>query len=264
MLAAIHWNIDPNLLELGPLTIRWYGLLFALAFLVGHYILQRIFVQEEVPEAWLDKVLIYTLVGTILGARLGHVLFYGWDYYSQNLAEIPQIWKGGLASHGGAIGIILALWIYSKAVTKRSILWILDRVVIPIALGGAFIRTGNLMNSEIVGAQTDVPWAFIFERLRENQGAQEIARHPSQIYESLCYVVIFFILHRVYWKTGKAQHPGYIFGLFLVLVFGARFFLEFFKRNQTLDPGVAINMGQWLSIPFVAIGLYFVLRKRGG
>ncbi len=258
MLAmVINWDVDPNLVEVGPLTIRWYGLLFAVAFLSGHYVLSRIFRKEGIQQEWLDKVLVYTIVGTIIGARLGHVFFYGWDYYSQHLEEIPQIWKGGLASHGGAIGIILALWVYSRRVTHRPLLWILDRVVTPIALGGMFIRLGNLMNSEIVGEATDAAWGFVFHRLNE---VPPVPRHPAQLYESVAYLFIFVILLGVYSRTNAPRKHGFMFGLFLVLVFAARFFLEFFKRNQTLPDDVLINMGQWLSIPFVLTGTFFLFR----
>ncbi|MFB6258554.1 MAG: prolipoprotein diacylglyceryl transferase [Flavobacteriales bacterium] len=247
----IDWTVNPNLIE-DPVMIRWYGVLFALAFLLGHKILSRIFRNEGVPDKQLDQVLIYTMIGTIIGARLGHVFFYDWSYYSKHLMEIPQIWEGGLASHGGAIGIILALWVFSKKVSKRPLLWILDRVVTPIALGGAFIRIGNLMNHEIVGAPTDVPWAFVFHRL------DKIPRHPSQIYEALAYLIIFGVLFYMYWRKDAYKKQGLLLGSFLFLVFIARFFIEFFKRHQTLDPDAFLSMGQWLSIPFVLIGAYLI------
>ncbi|MCI5082117.1 MAG: prolipoprotein diacylglyceryl transferase, partial [Saprospiraceae bacterium] len=162
LLAYINWDVNPEIFTIGPVTPRWYGLLFATGFLIGLYIVRKMFEEEKVPESWLDKAFIYVVVGTVVGARLGHVFFYDWDYYSEHLAEIPMIWKGGLASHGGAIAIIIALWIFSKRVSKKSILWILDKVVVPTALAGCFIRLGNLMNSEIYGIPTDVSWAFIF------------------------------------------------------------------------------------------------------
>lgn len=258
MLTPLHidWTVDPNLIE-NPVTIRWYGVLFAIAFLLGLKVLSRIFRNEGVPEKQLDQVLIYTMIGTIIGARLGHVFFYDWGYYSQHLWEIPQVWKGGLASHGGAIGIILALWIYSKRVSKRSLLWILDRVSVPIALGGMFIRLGNLMNHEIVGAKTDVPWAFVFHRLRE----VPTPRHPSQIYEALAYLGIFGILSYMYWRKKAYLREGLLIGSFLTLIFTARFFIEFVKRHQTLDPDALLSMGQWLSIPFVLIGIFLIFRS---
>ncbi|MFB6306333.1 MAG: prolipoprotein diacylglyceryl transferase [Flavobacteriales bacterium] len=259
---TIEWDIDPAIFKIGELEIRWYGLLFALSFMLGHMIVKKMFDREGVKEEWLDKLLIYVIIGTVIGARLGHVFFYGWDYYSEHLAEIPQIWEGGLASHGGAIGIIIALWIYSKKVTNESILWILDRVVVPVALAGCFIRFGNLLNSEIVGKPTDVSWAFIFVRLKE---VPPVPRHPSQIYESVSYLVIFFVLMYMYWKKSSGEKRGLLFGTFLVLIFTARFFIEFFKANQeAFEQNLPLNMGQLLSIPFVIIGVYFVWRSLNG
>lgn len=150
VLAYINWNVSPEIVSIGPITLRWYGLLFATGFLTGLYIVRKMFEEEKAPEEWLDKAFIYIVLGTVLGARLGHVFFYDWDYYSNNLSEIPMVWKGGLASHGGAIAIIISLWLFSKYVSKKSILWILDKVVVPTALAACFIRLGNLMNSEIL------------------------------------------------------------------------------------------------------------------
>ncbi|HMN90884.1 MAG TPA: prolipoprotein diacylglyceryl transferase [Saprospiraceae bacterium] len=256
LLQYITWNASPEIVSLGPITLRWYGLLFAAGFLAGLYIVRRMFLVEKAPEVWLDKAFIYVVVGAVLGARLGHVFFYDWGYYSQHLSEIPMIWRGGLASHGGAIGIILALWIYSKRVSKKSILWILDKVVVPTALAGCFIRLGNLMNSEILGKPPDVSWAFIF--VREDQ----LPRHPVQLYEALSYLASFFLLYWVYWLTSKRHQPGYIFGLFLVLIFGFRILWEFFKESQggfESAFGNVLSTGQLLSVPFVIIGLYFML-----
>ncbi len=259
ILIAIRWNASPEIVTIGPLTLRWYGLLFALGFLLGLFMVRKMFKAENAPEEWLDKAFVYVVVGAVIGARLGHVFFYDWDYYSRHLLEIPQIWKGGLASHGGAIGVILALWIYSRRVSKKSILWILDKVVVPSALAGCFIRLGNLMNSEIYGkpAPEDFPLAFIFERV------DQVPRHPVQLYEAVSYLIIFIILYLVYWKTNKREKPGYLFGLFLVLVMGIRFVLERFKHEQggfeeAIDN--VLSTGQLLSIPFVLIGLYFVFR----
>jgi len=258
ILSYINWNVSPEIVSIGPLTLRWYGLFFASAFLVGLFIAKRMFEEDNAPEEWLDKAFIYMVLGAVIGARLGHVFFYDWPYYSEHPADIPKIWEGGLASHGGAIGIILALIIYSRLVSKRSVLWILDKVVVPTALGGCFIRLGNLMNSEILGKAADVPWAFIFERVDP-----QTPRHPVQIYESITYLIIFLILYRVYWNTEMRKKPGYIFGLFLVLLFSARFFLEFFKSSQggfESAFGNALSTGQLLSIPFVLAGLFFMFR----
>ncbi len=160
LLLAIEWSVSPEIVQIGPLSLRWYGLLFALGFLIGLAIVKRMFLAEGAPEEWLDKCLMYIVIGTVLGARLGHVFFYDWDYYSQHLNEIPQVWKGGLASHGGAIGVMIALWLFSKNVSKKPILWILDKVAVPTALAGCFIRLGNLMNSEIIGTPSDAPSSF--------------------------------------------------------------------------------------------------------
>ncbi len=258
LLQYITWNVSPEIGSIGPLTFRWYGLLFAAGFLVGLYMVRRMFQAEKAPEAWLDKAFIYIVAGAVIGARLGHVFFYDWDYYSKNLAQIPAVWRGGLASHGGAIGILLALWIFSRTVSKKSMLWMLDKVVVPTALAACFIRLGNLMNSEILGKAADVPWAFIF--VSEDQ----TPRHPVQLYESLTYLLSFFLLHYVYWKTNKREQPGFIFGLFLILIFGFRILWEYFKESQggiESNFGNMMSTGQLLSVPFVLIGLYFVLRK---
>lgn len=258
MLQYITWNVSPEIGSIGPLTFRWYGLLFAAGFLVGLYMVRRMFKAENAPEAWLDKAFIYVVVGAVVGARLGHVFFYDWEYYSKNLTKIPAVWEGGLASHGGAIGIMLALWIFSARVSKKSILWIMDKVVVPTALAGCFIRLGNLMNSEILGKATTASWAFIFV------SEDNVPRHPVQLYESLSYLLSFFLLYYIYWKTNKREKPGYIFGLFLVLIFGFRILWEYFKESQggiESAFGNIMSTGQLLSVPFVLIGLYFVLRK---
>lgn len=257
----IHWNVNPEVID-GWNTPRWYGLLFALGFIIGYRIVQKMFKAEGVPEKWLDQLLLYVMIATVVGARLGHVFFYDWEYYSQHLGEIPQIWKGGLASHGGAIGIIIALALYSKWVSKKSILWILDRVVVPIALAGVCIRLGNLMNSEIVGKPTDLPWGFIFERYPGDE--TPIPRHPAQLYESFAYLLIFVLLYYMYWKTKAKEYSGLIFGTFLAILFTARFVIEFFKAGQAdRDAELAINTGQILSIPLVLVGIYFIIRNIG-
>ncbi len=262
ILNYITWDVSPEIISIGPLHLRWYGLLFAAGFLFGLFIVRKMMLNDKAPEEWVDKCFIYMVVGAVLGARLGHVFFYDWDYYSQHLGEIPKIWRGGLASHGGPIGIILALMIYSRLVTKRSVLWILDKVVVPTALAGAFIRTGNLMNSEIVGKTAELPWAMQFVRAYPPELAQD-PRHPVQVYEAICYLIIFVILYRVYWKTEARTKPGLIFGLFLALLFTARFFMEYFKSSQggfETALGNALSTGQWLSIPFVLVGLFYIFR----
>lgn len=253
MIAALHWNVNPEILP-DLLPIRWYGLLFAAAFLLGYEILKRIFKHEGQPQEWTDKALIYVMVGTILGARLGHVFFYDWAYYSQHPSEILMIWKGGLASHGAVIGNIIALILLSKNVTKKSPLYILDRVVLTIAVGASFVRIGNFMNSEIIGKATGSDWGVVFERV------DMVARHPAQLYEAGCYLIIFLVLHRLYYKYSWGQFRGRLFGLFLAALFTARFVIEFFKENQVaFEEELTLNMGQYLSIPLILIGLAFIL-----
>ncbi|HKL34612.1 MAG TPA: prolipoprotein diacylglyceryl transferase [Tangfeifania sp.] len=256
LLNYIHWNVSPEIFNLGPLSIRWYGLLFATGFLIGYYIGEKMFRSEGVPQKWIDSLFFYIIIATIIGARLGHVFFYGWDYYSQNPGEILKIWHGGLASHGGALGIIIAMVIYSKKVTKRNILWTIDRIVVPTALVAAFIRTGNLMNSEIYGVQTSLPWGFIFERNNET-----VPKHPTQIYEALTYLISFGVLMYLYLKTRSRYKQGLLTGVFFIFIFATRFFIEFIKEDQeAFEAGMALNMGQWLSIPFVLLGIFLIVR----
>lgn len=256
MLSFIHWNASPEIFNLGPLTVRWYGLLFAGGFLLGYYIGEWMLRSENVNQKWIDSLFFYIIIATIIGARLGHVFFYGWDYYSQHPAEILMVWHGGLASHGGTLGILVALIIHSKLITKRSVLWTLDRIVVPTALVAAFIRLGNLMNSEIYGIQTSLPWGFIFER-----NGETVAKHPTQIYEALVYLLTFASLMLLYHKTRIRYKEGFIVGIFFMLIFGSRFLIEFIKEDQeAFEAGMALNMGQWLSIPFVVGGLILAMR----
>ncbi len=256
ILSFIHWNVNPEIFHLGPLSIRWYGLLFASGFLLGYYIAEKMLKSENVDQKWIDSLFFYMIIATIVGARLGHVFFYGWDYYSQHPGEILKVWHGGLASHGGALGILIALYIHSKVVTKRSVTWALDRVLVPTALVTAFIRLGNLMNSEIYGVQTSRPWGIIFER-----NGEVVAKHPTQIYEALAYLITFGILMFLYWRTNSKNRPGLLMGTFFVLMFSARFIIEFIKEDQeAFEAGMMLNMGQWLSIPFILFGLFLVVR----
>ena len=265
-LLAIHWNVSPEIFNLGPISIRWYGMMFALGFLFGFYILTRMFVYEGSKPEWVETLFIYVIIATIVGARLGHVLFYGWEYYSTHLIEIfLPIAKGdagykfvgfqGLASHGGAFGIILAVWLFSKNVTKRPVLWTLDRLVVPIALVGAMIRTGNLFNSEIYGVATNLPWGFIFERNHET-----VPKHPTAIYEIICYLISFGLLMYFYYKKKDLKdRTGFLTGVFFIGIFLTRFLIEFVKENQeTFEAGMALNMGQILSIPFVLAGIFLI------
>ncbi|WP_321286370.1 prolipoprotein diacylglyceryl transferase [uncultured Sunxiuqinia sp.] len=255
-LAFIHWNVDPEIFSLGPLSVRWYGLLFAIGFLGGYYQGERMFKFEDINLEWLESLFIYLIVATIIGARLGHVFFYGWDYYSQHPSEILKVWHGGLASHGGALGIIVALILWSRNVSKRPVIWIMDRVVVPTALVAALIRTGNLMNSEIYGIQTSLPWGIIFER-----NGETVPKHPTQIYEALSYLLTFCVMLYTYWKTDLRNRQGFIVGVFFVMIFLARFLIEFIKEDQeAFESGMALNMGQWLSIPFILGGIYLIVR----
>ena len=256
LLNYIHWNVDPEIFKIWIFSIRYYGLFFASGFLIGYYIYEKMMKSEGVNPQWVDSLFFYLIIATVVGSRLGHVFFYSWDYYSQNPSEILKVWHGGLASHGGAIGIVVAMFLYSKLVTKRTMLWAFDRVVVPIALVTAFIRFGNLMNSEIYGNVTTMPWGVIFER-----NGETLAKHPTQIYEALSYLVSFGILTYLYWKTSSKNRPGLILGAFFVLMFSARFIVEFIKEDQeAFEAGMALNMGQWLSIPFILCGLFLIYR----
>ena len=263
----IYWDISPEIFNLGGISIRYYGLLFAVAFILGYKVEEKMFKSEGLPMAWLDKLWLYVAIATIVGARLGHCIFYDWAYYSQHPLEMilpvrfsPEFkFTGyqGLASHGAAIGIIAGLWYYSRKVSKKSIFWILDRAVIPIALAGFFIRTGNLMNSEIVGLPTNMPWGFRF--MNSDLPNPELPRHPAQLYEAICYLFSFFVLMYLYWRTNVKKKMGFIFGAFLILIFSARFIIEFVKEVQEpWEAGMALNMGQILSIPFILVGIFML------
>ncbi len=255
ILNFINWNLDPEIVGFWGLSIRYYGILFAASFFFGYIIMQKMFNKEGLKVELLDKLTVYMAIGTVLGARLGHCLFYEPEYYLSNPLEIIKIWRGGLASHGAAIGILIALWYFSRK-NKKPYLWTLDRIVIVVALAGFFIRMGNFMNSEIYGLETSLPWGVVFLR-----NGETIAKHPAQIYEALSYLLIFVLLYFIYNKKGVQVKQGLIFSLFLILMFTARFFIEFIKENQVgFEQGMSLNMGQWLSIPFVLIG-FFLLYK---
>jgi phosphatidylglycerol---prolipoprotein diacylglyceryl transferase len=245
----IPWDQSPEIFKIGSFAIRWYGLLFASSFLFGYIIMLKIFKNEGLEDEVLDRLTIYMAIGTIVGARLGHVLFYDPAFYFKHPLEILMTWHGGLASHGAVIGILLALWFFSKK-EKKSYVWVMDRIAIVVALSGFFIRTGNLMNSEIYGIETTVPWGFVFL----NNG-EVVPKHPTQIYEALAYLSIFVLLFRIYWRKKGQFIPGLIVSLFFMLVFGARFFIEFLKEDQVaFEASMKLNMGQLLSIPCVLMG----------
>jgi phosphatidylglycerol:prolipoprotein diacylglycerol transferase len=253
--SSIIWNVDPEIFRIGSLAVRWYGLLFALGFVLGYIIMGKIFKTENIQPKVLDTLTTYMVVGTVIGARLGHCLFYEPGYYLSNPILILKVWEGGLASHGAAIGILLALYLFSRKI-KKPYLWILDRVVIVVALAGLCIRMGNLMNSEIYGIETNLPWGFIFARENEI-----VAKHPTQIYEGLSYLLIFFLLYYIYRRNTKNLKPGLIFGLFLILLFSVRFIIEFIKEPQVgFEANMALNMGQLLSIPFILAGIFIMYR----
>lgn len=261
MLNYITWAADPVLFSIGPFTVRWYGPMFAIGFIAGYEIVARMFRHEGAPERWLGILLLWTIAGTVVGARLGHVFFYEWDVYRENPISILYVWQGGLASHGGAIGIIIAVILFSIFTTKRSPLWTFDRLVIPIALTGGLIRLGNLMNSEIYGTATTLPWGFKFVRSREWHELYEgLACHPTQIYEALVYFTLFALLMWMYWKKNAEERPGLIFGVFFIGIFLSRFFIEFIKNDQVaFEANMTLNMGQLLSIPFIMIGIFLVI-----
>lgn len=253
LLGFIEWSISPEIFHLGPVSVRWYGFLFAMAFVAGYFIMTWVFNKEGRPRTDLEQLSVYMIFGTVIGARLGHCLFYNPEYYLSNPIEIFKVWEGGLASHGAALGILTALYLFSKKKKNYPMLWTLDRVVIVVALAGTFIRLGNLFNSEIIGKPTDVSWAFIFTAV------DDLPRHPAQLYESIAYFIVFLILLFFYYKGFEKNRNGLLFGLFLVLVFAFRFFVEFVKENQSgFEAGMALNMGQLLSIPFVLAGIIFI------
>ncbi|MDE7473431.1 MAG: prolipoprotein diacylglyceryl transferase [Muribaculaceae bacterium] len=269
MLSFITWEADPRLID-SFVTVRWYGLMFAIGFLIGYKIVERMFRHEGAPERWLGTLLLWVIAGTVIGSRLGHVFFYEWDIYRHDPIRILYIWEGGLASHGGTIGVIIGVLCFSWITAKRSPLWTFDRLVVPIALVGALIRLGNLMNHEIYGHITDLPWGFRFIANINSwmAGAQPIftsPSHPTQIYESLWYLALFALLMWMYWKRNAEERPGLIFGTFLTLLFAGRFAIEYLKNVQVgfeeqMIAQYGINMGQALSIPFILIGIFFMVR----
>ncbi len=260
-LAAIYWNVDPVIAHLGPITLRWYGLFFMLPFVLGTFVLTYIYRSERTSPQWVDVITIYVLIGTIVGARLGHMLFYDFEALMADPIVVFKIWQGGLASHGATIGILLACWLFARN-NKFDYLWVLDRIVIVVALGGACIRTGNLMNSEIVGKPTSVPWAFIFPRDVEHliQGVA-VPRHPTQIYEALFCLFLLVLLYTMWNRTKERTPRGQLFGIFVVLLFTQRFLGEYLKENQVaFENGHLFNQGQLLSIPMIVIGIWVLWR----
>lgn len=260
----IHWNVDPVMLHIGSFGLRWYSMGFLLAFVLGYYILSAIFKRENVRSEYLDNLVIYIFLAVLVGARLGHCLFYDADYFLTSAHWVEIFWPfenghftgfSGLASHGAAIGILFAMWLYWRKY-KMNVWWVLDRLVIVVALGGAFIRIGNLFNSEIYGTVTDLPWGFIFER-----NGETLPKHPTGLYESLSYLLIFCVSMWYYCKKKGQFKSGALFGWWLVALFGARFLIEFVKTNGVIE-GSPLLKGQWLSLPFIIGGFVIVWLSR--
>ena len=280
MFFKIDWAPNEILFEVFSLTIYWYSVMFIIAFSLGYYIVQKIYINDNKSVTLVEPLFIYVVFGTLIGARLGEVFFYNWDYFQNNLIEIflpikkdinssflfgiIDGWKfvgyRGLASHGATIGIITAMFIYKYKFKYNSVLWIFDRIVIPISIGGMFVRIGNFFNSEIVGNYTNSNFGVVFQ----NNG-EIFPRHPAQLYEAFGYLLLFILLWNIYWKTDLKKHKGFIFGLFLTCLFSIRILVENVKESQGGDLENTLGLlstGQWLSIPFVIIGIGLMLYSK--
>lgn len=289
------WNPSEGI-DLGFIKLRYYSLMFVIAFGLGWFLMKKIYDREGESVEKLDKLFIYTVLATLVGARLGHVFFYDWAYYKDHLFEIVSpvrftpkfeiVGFSGLASHGAAIAIITVMYFYSKKIIQKPVLWILDRITIPVAIGGMFVRFGNFFNSEILGHETTSALGVRFIRDRftpreamditglndYNQAYDAIqnnpqftealnlvvAKHPTQLYEAFGYIIVFLIMYYMYWKTDARKKLGYIFGVFLVLLWTVRFVVEYVKESQKGFEEVLgyLSTGQWLSIPFIIVGIY--------
>jgi len=257
---AVVWNFSPTLISIGSFELRYYGLMWALGFAVSMFLFIRIIRREGYPEKMFDSIFWYAVLSCIIGSRLGHCLFYEPAEYLKEPLKILKIWEGGLASHGAAVGMLVGLWLFSRK-NRMPYIWSLDRIMIAVAISGALVRLGNLFNSEIYGVQTDLPWGFIFVRTGET-----MPKHPTQIYEALCYLIGFAILLWLYYKRDTARRrPGFMFGLGLVIIFLSRFLIEYIKMPQeSFEHGMLLDMGQLLSLPFIVTGIVFMalaLRK---
>ena len=270
ILYKFEWAPNETIFKIGSFGLHYYSLMFVIAFAVGFYMMRKFYRHEKVSEEYLEPLFVFTIVGTLLGARLGEVFFYNWDYYQNNLAEILLPIKvtpdgieftgyRGLASHGAAIGIITSLYLYQRKYTYKPLLWILDRLGITVAFAGIFIRIGNFFNSEIVGLYSNSDFGVVFL----NRG-EILPRHPVQLYESFGYLIVFLILRHLYWNTNRKDQTGYLFGAFFVLLFGVRFIAEFVKESQGgFETSLGLlSTGQWLSIPLILIGFYLILRAQ--
>lgn len=279
VLAYITWDVSPVLVEFGPISIRWYGLLWAIGLYLCYLVQVKLYKNEGCPQDWAEKIFLWMTLGVIIGARLGHCWFYEWYYYNDPIQifswsihyrnpyiehpfDLLKIWEGGLSSHGGAIGLIVAAWLLNKRVFSKqpkfrtSMIWIFDRLVIGVCVTATLIRLGNLMNSEIYGNPTTLPWGFVFVR-----DGQTVPCHPTQIYEMLYCIVAFVVTWLMYWKGKYYQQTGLIFGVFLLIIFGTRFLLEFIKLDQeAFEQNLGLNMGQWLSLPFVVWAIYLIVK----
>ena len=280
MIFKINWAPNEVFLNLGPLTIYWYSVMFIIAFSLGYYIVQKIYINDNKPIELVEPLFIYVVFGTLLGARLGEVFFYNWEYFQNNLIEIllpikkdidssmlfgiidgyKFVGYRGLASHGATIGIITAMFIYKYKFKYDSVLWIFDRLAIPVAIGGMFVRIGNFFNSEIVGNYTNSNFGIVFK----NRG-EIFPRHPAQLYEAFGYLLLFILLWNLYWKTDLKKNKGFLFGLFLTGLFSVRVLVENVKESQgggLEDTLGLLSTGQWLSIPFIVIGIGLMLYSR--
>ena len=260
MMLFVNWDVDPILLSIGNFQIRYYGLLFITGFYLGYYMFRYFFRREEKPLDLLDALLWTLMICTVVGARLGHCLFYQPDYYLANPGEILKVWEGGLASHGGTIAIMIGMWWFIKKYGRKhnfGYIWLLDRLAIATAFAAMFIRLGNLMNSEIYGHQTSLPWGFIFL-----QNGETVAKHPTQLYEALCYLGTGIVLFCIYKYALPKIKEGLLLGIFFIGIFFSRFLIEFVKENQvSFEEGMTLNMGQLLSIPFVLLGIFLIARS---
>ena len=262
----VNWHVSPEIFRIGGFALRWYSLLFVGGFILGWYIFRWFFRREGIKEELLDSLLYTLLIGTIVGARLGHCLFYQPDYYLgswEGFLEIFMPWKGGLASHGGTIMLFICMWWYARKYGPKNrfdFTWLLDHLCIAVSFAACFIRLGNLFNSEIYGDVTNLPWGFIFER-----NGETVPKHPTQLYEALSYLIIFLCCLFAYHKKEGKLHNGRLFGYWLVALFGVRILIEFIKEEQVdFEKGMSLDMGQWLSIPLVLMGVVLVVLSYKG
>ena len=251
---SVIWNFDPALIRIGDFEIRYYAVTWVLAFVVGMYVFNRILRREHRDTRLTDTLFVYAAVSTAIGARLGHCIFYDLDYFLAHPLEVFNFRGGGLASHGAAIGMLIGLWLFSRK-ERLPFMWTLDRMAVVIPVGGALVRFGNLLNSEVYGTPTDLPWGFVFLRAGET-----VPMHPTQIYEAVAYLLIFLLLVYMYFVRGAGKRPGLLFGTFLTLLFASRFLIENIKNPQeAFERTMALNMGQILSLPFIAAGIVILV-----